>query len=454
MAEIDSSIFKAYDVRGVFPTQINEEIAYKVAQAYVELFKPKTVVLGKDVRLSGPTMWEAAKNGFIDAGVNVIDIGVISTDMLYFAAANYECDGGMSITASHNPKEYSGIKMVKKGAIPISGDSGIYTIRDYVIAGKSIKKFIKGRVTRLNLLDEYCTKILSFLKPLKKHYKIVANANFGVSGLVLQKLIEKGNLPIELVAKIDFTPDGNFPKGAPNPMLEDRRTETISTVKELHPDFGIAWDADADRVFFYDEAGNAIESYFITAILSQYFLHEVEFAKILCDTRLIYAIQAMCDANHGTLIINKAGHSFIKETMRKDDVIFGGEMSGHYYFKDFFYADNGMIPLMIMLNLLENVTKLSDLSNPLTEKYFISNEKNIEVASAEKVISFIKNKYHNFANINYIDGITFEYENWRFNLRSSNTEPLIRLNVESLDKELMERMTREILQDITDHKND
>jgi phosphomannomutase len=444
MPSIDPAIFRAYDIRGIYPDQINEDIVYRIAQAYSWYVGPETVVVGHDVRISGPSLAQAAIKGFEDAGVNVIDIGQISTDMMYFTVANYGYDGGIAISASHNPKEYNGVKMVRRDAVPIAGDSGIPQMRDWVLAGNKLSGKTFGRTQKKDILDDYCRKVLSFLTiPLTKHYKVVANANFGMSGLALRRLIELGNLPIDLV-ELNFTPDGSFPKGRPDPMIPELRIETENKVKEVGADFGVAWDGDADRCFFYTQTGESIEGYFTTAVLATYFLQKYPGSNIYCDPRLIWAVQKRVAELGGKLFITPAGHSFIKEEMRKENIIFGGEATGHYYFRDFFFCDNGMIPFIIMLQLLEGVDHISDLYTQLLAVYHISGELDFEVHDAQAVITAVKNKYINSGEFSDIDGISFSYPQWRFNLRASNTEPLVRLNVEGYDQELVSTKTQEL----------
>ncbi len=445
MPTIDPAIFRAYDVRGIYPDTINEDIAYRVAQAYAAYIHPVDVVVGHDVRISGPSLAEAAIRGFVDAGVNVINIGQISTDMMYFTVAHYGYDGGIAISASHNPREYNGVKMVRTGAIPIAGDSGIPQIRDWVLSGQKIVSERKGTIVEKDILDDYCHKVLSFLKiPLTKHYKIVANANFGMSGLALQRLIHLGNLPLEVV-ELNFTPDGTFPKGRPDPMIPELRVETEEKIREVGADFAIAWDGDADRSFFYNQHGESLDGYFTTCVLAKYFLQLFPGSTIYSDPRLIWAVKDTVASLGGKLVIDKAGHSFIKETMRRENAIFGGEITGHYYFRDYFFADNGMVALIIMLQLLEKCSHISDLYDQLVSKYFISGERDIETTKADEILQVVKEKYFDGSTFTDIDGISFEYPLWRFNLRASNTEPLIRLNVESLQKSIVDQKTVEIL---------
>ena len=446
-------IFKAYDVRGIHPTEINEQDMYKIARAYCEFVKPSEVVIGCDVRLSSPSMKQAAIKAVTDLGIKVIDVGEISTDMLYFAVANYGYAGGFSITASHNPKEYSGVKFVREGSRPISSDTGLFEIRD--IAEKDNLEITNFELSEENLklvekkdiMADYITKIKSFADFSKfKSFKIVANPNFGVGGRAIDKLLEGTNID---VVKLNWESDGNFPKGRPDPLIPENREEISKLVVENGADFGVAWDADADRCFFFTEKGEFIEGYFITALLGKIFLERNAGATILHDPRLIWAIRDIAKENGGKDVINKSGHAFIKERMRNDNVVFGGEMSAHYYFRDYFYCDNGLIPFVMMLEFLSTEDKT--LSEIMTEmfwnKYFVSGEINREVSDVKSKIAEAKEKYSPDAkSVDEIDGVSIEFEDWRFNLRGSNTEPVIRLNVEAKLKELMEAKRDELLE--------
>ncbi len=443
MTDINRAIFKAYDIRGIYPTEINEETVYRTAQAYAVFVKPKEVVLGKDVRISSPSLWKAAASGMTDAGVNVIDIGTISTDMLYFAVARYGFDGGITISASHNPREYNGMKVVREKAIPISSDTGLQDILEIALKSEGIVENKKGEIVKKDIMEDYLNHIRSFIDIGKvSPLKVVANANFGLAGEVVKSLTR--DMPVEIVP-INFTPDGNFPKGRPDPLIPQNRQETISKIDETGADFGVAWDADADRCFFFDEAGEFIEGYFITALLAKIILKKYPGSKIIFDPRLTWANIDTVTENGGIPIINKCGHSFFKDRMRREDAAFAGEMSAHYYFRDNFYADNGMIPFMMMLEALSVTgSSLSQLLSPLRSKYFVSGEINKTVNSAQKIIDFLEDKYRD-STIDHIDGLSIEYPEWRFNLRPSNTEPLLRLNLEARSRDLMEEKRDEIV---------
>lgn len=449
---MNPSIFKAYDIRGIYPDEINEEDAYKIAKAYCKFVKPKEVVIGSDVRISSPALKKSAVNAVTEEGIKVIDVGTISTDMLYFAVANYGYSGGFSVTASHNPKEYNGMKLVREESKPISGDTGIFEIRDLAmnyqsdITNYKLSEEDKKLVEKKDILEDYIAKTKTFADFSKfKKFKIVANANFGVAGKNVDKLLEGTNIEI---VKLNWNPDGNFPKGRPDPLIPENREEISKLVVENEADFGVAWDADADRCFFFTEKGEFIEGYFITALLSKIFLEREKGGKIVHDSRLVWAIEDVARESGGSDISTKAGHAFIKERMKKEDAIFGGEMSAHYYFRDYFYCDNGLIPLVMMLEFLSAEEKtLSEIMNEMFwNKYFVSGEINNEVSDVKTVLQKAKEKYSADAkDILEIDGISIELENWRFSLRGSNTEPVIRLNVEAKEKALMETKRDELL---------
>jgi len=444
---IDASIFKAYDIRGVYPTDLNEELAYRIAQGYVQYVQPKGKVgVGMDVRLCSPKLKEAVIKGLTDAGVDVLDVGLISTDMIYFAVGNYGLAGGIQVTASHNPAEYGGLKMVREKAFPIYGDQGVEQIRDMILADKDkITSDKKGQVGQKNILDDFANFLLKFFDPKSiKPLKIVINPNFGFQGEVIKYVAKKHNLPITFVGLND-KPDGTFPKGRPDPFVPENRPEFLNLVKSERADFGIAWDADGDRVFFATEKGDFIESYYMNALFIAEILEKNHGGKIIYDPRYTWALIDAAKTHGGEAIIEKVGHSFIKARMKKEDALFCGESSGHTYFKDFWYADCGMIPALTVMEMVSKKgKKLSELVEPLFNKYFISGEKNTTVSDAKIVLGKIKEKYAD-AQISEIDGISIEYSDWRANIRPSNTEPLFRLNVEGKTQEVVDLKTKELV---------
>jgi len=448
---MDEKIFKAYDIRGIYPNEINELDVYKIAKAFCEFVKPSEVVIGSDVRLSSPALKKVAIKAVTDLGIKVIDVGEISTDMLYFSVAHYGYASGFSLTASHNPKEYNGMKCVREESRPISADSGLFNIRDMALAMELDESVLQGEINeglieKKDILADYTAKIKTFADFSKfRNFKIVANPNFGVAGRALDKLLENTNISVE---KLNYNPDGNFPKGRPDPLIPENRDEISKLVVSTGSNFGVAWDADADRCFFFTEKGEFIEGYFITALLAKIFLQRNSGESIIHDTRLTWAIEDIVKKNNGVAIATKAGHSFIKERMRKENAVFGGEMSAHYYFRDYFFCDNGMIPLVMMMEFLSTQEKtLSEIMHEMFwNDYFVSGEINTQVADVAAIIAQAKEIYSEGAvKIDETDGISIDHADWRFNFRGSNTEPLIRLNVEARSQELMKEKRDELL---------
>ena len=444
---MNTEIFKSYDIRGVYPKEINEDTIYKIGQAYVKIIKPQgKVVVSRDVRIHSESLVKALINGLTDAGMDVVDIGLVSTEMLYFAVANYGFAGGLQVTASHLPAEYNGLKLVREEAKPVFSDNGLYEIRDLIVAGKEkIESELKGTLEQKDVLEDFSKFSLDFIdsqtiKPLK----LVYNPNFGFEAEVLKKVVEIGSLPLTL-AGLNDKPDGTFPKGRPDPFRPENRPEFIEKVKSEQADLGVAWDADADRVFFCTKEGVFVEPYFMSALLIKIILAKNPGAKIVYDPRYTWALIDSAKVNGGEAVISRVGHSFIKEKMREVDAVFCGESSGHIYFKNFWYADSGMIPLLLVLELISKGGDLDDLLKPYFEKYFISGEINTDVKNGEGKIAELKEKYAD-GKIDELDGLSVEYNrDWRFNVRPSNTEPLLRLNVEAKNKELMEEKRDELL---------
>jgi phosphomannomutase len=440
---MDTSIFRAYDIRGIYPEQINEEVAYKIAQAYSKFLNPKTIALGMDVRLSSPKLFDAVKRGLVDHGVNVVSIGVISTDMLYFAVAEYGYDGGITVSASHNPKEYNGLKLVCAKAVPISSDSGIMEIKEIVASGYLNKAETPGQFAAKDITNEYLKKCLSFVDVGKiKPLRVVANAMFGPALLNVQLM----NLPVQLIM-LNEDPDGSFPKGQPDPLQIQNQQETIELIRETHPDFGVAWDADADRCFFFDEKGRFIFPYYISLFLAEYFCRKEPGAKIVHDLRLVRGLQERVGQLGGELTTIKAGRSYFNPAMTKLNAIFGAETSGHYYFRDFYSADNGLVPFLIMLQIVsQSDKKMSELFDEYFEKYPISGEVNYKLTSPDELPTILQKIEAKFADatIDKTDGLSIEYPDWRANIRGSNTEAMLRLNVEAKDPDLLKEKTEEL----------
>jgi len=444
---INPSIFKAYDIRGVYPTDLNEELAYRIAQAYVQYIQPQGKIgVGMDVRLCSPSLKKAVIEGLTDSGVDVLDVGLVSTDMIYFAVGYYHLAGGIQVTASHNPAEYGGLKMVREKAFPIYGNQGIEQIRDAILSGrKKVKAKKKGQVEKKDILDDFAVFLLKFFDPkVIKPLKIVINPNFGYQGEVLRYVVKRHNLPVTLIGLND-KPDGSFPKGRPDPFIPENRPEFLELVKTTKADLGIAWDADGDRVFFATEKGDFIESYYMNALFIAEILEKNHGGKIIYDPRYTWALIEAAKAHGGEAILERVGHSFIKARMKKEDALFCGESSGHTYFRDFWYADCGIIPpLMVMEMISKKGKKLSELVEPLFNHYFISGEINTAVTNPQMVLGKIKEKYAD-AQISEMDGVSLEYSDWRANIRPSNTEPLFRLNVEGKNKKIVALKTKELV---------
>ena len=446
--------FKAYDIRGVYPDDIDEKGYYRIAKAYVYLFKPKTMVLGMDARLSSPPLKAALSQGFVDAGVDVIDIGKITTDMLYFAVGEYGYSGGIVVSASHNPKQYNGMKLVREKVTAISSDTGLFDIRDVVKEGKdeSVTSDKKGTVTERDILDDYLRYVLKSIDTSKiKRFRFVGNANFGYVSRGVAKLVKDLNL--DLLPQ-NFEPDGSFPKGQPDPMQPGNRAETAQLVKDEHTDFGVIWDADADRVMFFDEGGEFISGAYVTALLADILLDKYGHDNaIIFDPRVIWPTVDVVEKKGGRAIISKSGHAFMKDRMRKENALFAGEMSAHYYFREFFNADNGLIPFLLVLEHLSKLgTSFSEMMAPYMAGHYMSGELNYKVKDIKKVIAAVRDKYGKEGKEDFTDGFSLDTPEWRFNIRASNTEPLLRLNIEARKDGLVDKIKSEIEQIIESDK--
>lgn len=440
--------FKAYDIRGKLGVELNVDIVYRIGRAYAAFLKPKSVVVGGDVRLTSNELKHAFTNGLRDEGTDVIDIGMCGTEEIYFATSYLKTDGGCVVTASHNPIDYNGLKMVRAGSQPISGDTGLNDIKRLAEENKfaPVDPAKRGSYTEQSTLDAYVQHLLSYIDIAKlKPLKLVVNAGNGAAGHVIDA-IEK-YLPFEFI-KIHHEPDGTFPNGIPNPLLHENQPVTSQAVLAHGADMGIAWDGDFDRCFLFDELGQFTEGYYIVGLLAESFLIKNPGAKIIHDPRLVWNTQDIVRASEGIPVQSKTGHAFIKERMRLEDAVYGGEMSAHHYFRDFFYCDSGMIPWLLVAELL--CSKNEPLSSMLADriaKFPSPGEINSHVADAKSAIDRVFNLYSPTAkNIDRTDGISLEFDDWRFNLRMSNTEPVVRLNVETRgDKTLVDKKTKEIL---------
>jgi len=430
--------FKAYDIRGQLGTQLDETIVYNIARAFGETLKPKVIVVGGDARETSESLKLAAANGLRDAGVDVLDIGMVGTEEIYFATSHLGTDGGIEVTASHNPIDYNGMKLVREGSRPISGDTGLFDIKAAaeVANWADVDPANRGSYTETSILIDYVQHLLGYINSQNiKPLKLVVNSGNGAAGHVIDELevqFKALSIPIEFI-KVHHEPDPTFPNGIPNPLLVENRAHTADVVIAHGADMGIAWDGDFDRCFLFDEKGAFVEGYYIVGLLAEAFLQKNQGAKIIFDPRVYWNTVDIVEANQGQAVMSKTGHAFIKERMRKEDAVYGGEMSAHHYFRDFFYCDSGMIPWLLVAELLcvknEN---LSSLVKDRIAKYPSSGEINFKVDDAEAVFERIKNyDWGEAYELGSIDGLDMVFEAWRFNIRSSNTEPLIRLNLES-----------------------
>ncbi|MFW2096864.1 phosphomannomutase CpsG [Acinetobacter sp. ULE_I057] len=428
--------FKAYDIRGKLGTELNEEIAYKVGRAYGQIYQPKTIVIGCDIRLTSEALKQATIRGLNDAGVDVLDLGMTGTEEVYFAAFHLDVQGGIEITASHNPMDYNGMKLVRENARPISADTGLKDIQSLAESEQFIEVEKKGSVKKYNILPEFIEHLLTYIDPSKiRPLKLVMNAGNGAAGHVVDAIEEKFkalNIPVEFI-KIHNHPDGTFPNGIPNPILVENRDSTRNAVLIHHADMGIAWDGDFDRCFLFDEKGQFIEGYYIVGLLAQAFLLKQAGEKIVHDPRLVWNTLDIIEQYNGIAVQSKSGHAFIKDVMREHNAAYGGEMSAHHYFRDFAYCDSGMIPwLLAILVVSETQQSLSSLVEGMIERFPCSGEINFKVEDTQKTIQKI---FDHFADLNpaidQTDGVSLDFGEWRLNVRASNTEPLLRLNIES-----------------------
>ncbi|MBK5015913.1 MULTISPECIES: phosphomannomutase CpsG [Pantoea] len=431
--------FKAYDIRGELGTELNEDIAYRIGRAYGEFIRPKTIVVGGDVRLTSESLKLALANGLRDAGTDVLDIGMSGTEEIYFATFHLGIDGGIEVTASHNPMNYNGMKLVREGARPVSGDTGLRDVQRLAEANDfaPVEESKRGSYKQISVLDAYVDHLMGYidLNNFTKPMKLVINSGNGAAGHIIdeiEKRFEQAKAPVSFI-KVHHEADGNFPNGIPNPLLPECRKDTSDAVREHQADMGIAFDGDFDRCFLFDENAEFIEGYYIVGLLAEAFLKKEAGAKIIHDPRLTWNTIDVVTKAGGIPVMSKTGHAFIKERMREEDAVYGGEMSAHHYFRDFAYCDSGMIPWLLVAELLAvKGETLSGLVSERMKAFPCSGEINFKVENTQKVIENIKAKYlKDCINENYIDGVSIEFESWRVNVRNSNTEPLLRINVES-----------------------
>src|SRR6478752_10517124 len=443
---LDPTVFKAYDVRGLYLSELDEEGAYAIGRAYVEQFEPRCIAVGRDMRLSSPTMARAVIEGAADAGADVLDVGMVGTEMVYFTVGALELDGGIMVTASHNPKEYTGMKIVRRGALPVGGDSGLMEIR---ARAASLEDRSEGqslaRVRQEDIWPRWVDAVLSFIdvdavKPLR----IVIDAANGMAGVMLPPVLDR--LPIDVV-RCFFEPDGTFPNHEPNPLLPENREFIIAKLREEHADIGVAFDGDADRCFFLDDTGEFVPGDFVTALLAESIVQRDPGAKILYDVRASWAVPETIERAGGIPLVNRVGHAFFKHRMREEGAVFGGEVSGHYYFRDFSQADSGVIPFLLMLELIsKRGQKLSELLTAYRARYFITGELNTPVPDVALKLQELKERFGQEGIVSHLDGLSVDAPDWHKNVRPSNTEPLLRLNLEALSPELMERKRDEVLE--------
>jgi phosphomannomutase len=443
---LEPQVFKAYDVRGIYPSELDEAGAEAIGRAFVQVFEPRRIAVGHDMRLSSPGMTEAVVRGVTAAGADVLELGLVGTEMVYFAVGELGLDGGIAVTASHNPKEYTGMKIVRSGALPVGGDSGLLDIRDRALSPSHMPEGLSpGHVHGYDIWPQYVDRVLSFidvvaLRPLR----IVIDAANGMAGAMLPAVLEW--LSRVETARFFFAPDGTFPNHEPNPLLPENREFIVARTLEERADFGVAFDGDADRCFFVDDTGEFVPGDFATALFAESILAKEPGAKIIYDVRASWAVPETIRRAGGIPLVNRVGHAFIKHRMREEDAAFAGEVSGHYYFRDFSQADSGVIPFLLMLELIsKNGKSLSEILKPFRERYFITGELNTPVASVAQTLQELKERFGREGRVIELDGISVEAEDWHMNVRPSNTEPLLRLNLEARSPELMERKRDEVL---------
>jgi phosphomannomutase len=445
---LEPKVFKAYDVRGIYGEELDEDGAYAIGRAYVEEFEPKQIAVGRDMRVHSPAMAAAVIEGAADGGAGVMDIGLVGTEMLYFAVGELDLDGGIEVTASHNPKEYTGMKIVRRGALPVGGESGLLAVRDRALAitdrpqGQSL-----GRVRQVDVYPAFVKRVLSFvdlaaIKPLR----VVIDAANGMAGAMLPPVLER--LPIDAVTCF-FEPDGTFPNHEPNPLLPENREFIIRKTIEENADLGVAYDGDGDRCFFVDDTGDFVPGDFVTALLAELILEKEPGGggKVIYDVRASWAVPETIKRAGGVPLVNRVGHAYIKHRMREEGAVFAGEVSAHYYFRDFSQADSGVIPFLLMLELIsKRGRRLSEILEPYRSRYFITGEINTPVSDVAAKLQELEERFGQEGTISHLDGISVVSDDWHFNVRPSNTEPLLRLNLEARSRELMERKRDEVLE--------
>jgi phosphomannomutase len=440
---LDPKVFKAYDVRGLYPGELDETGAYAIGRAYVEQFGAARIAVGRDMRVSSPSMAESAREGAADAGAEVLDVGLVGTEMLYFAVGDLELDGGIMVTASHNPKEYTGMKIVRAGALPVGGESGLLDVRDRALAADWQER-PRGVIRSEDVWAGFVGRVLSFvdvssLRPLR----IAVDAANGMAGTMLPPVLER--LPMLDVVRCYFEPDGSFPNHEPNPLLPENRAFIVERTKAEGADFGVAFDGDADRCFFVDDSGEFVPGDFTTALFAESILEREPGGKVIYDVRASWAVPEAIEAAGGVPLVNRVGHAFIKQRMREEGAVFGGEVSAHYYFREFSQADSGTVPFLLMCDLVSRRGSLSDVLAQFRSRYFITGELNTPVADVPAKLAELEKRFGPEGTVSHLDGLSVEAADWHFNVRPSNTEPLLRLNLEARSQELMDARRDEVL---------
>jgi phosphomannomutase len=454
---LDPSVFKAYDVRGIYPSELDEEGAHAIGRAFVQVFEPSRIAVAHDMRVTSPAIADAVIRGASEEGAEVLDVGLVGTEMLYFAVGELGLEGGVVVTASHNPKEYTGLKIVRRGALPVGGESGLLEIRNRALSVETDARArparpeppsegrSPGRVHPYDIWDQYVERVLSFVDleeigPLK----VVIDAANGMAGVMLPTVLER--LPQIETIRFFFEPDGTFPNHEPNPLLPENREFIVAKTLEEQADFGVAFDGDADRCFFVDDSGEFVPGDFATALFAESVLEKEPGAKIIYDVRASWAVPETIERNGGIPLVNRVGHAFIKHRMREEDAAFAGEVSGHYYFRDFTQADSGVIPFLLMHEIVsKRRQKLSEILRPFRDRYLITGELNTPVPDVAGKLRELEERFGKEGRVTHLDGISVEAEDWHMNVRPSNTEPLVRLNLEARTPELLGRKRDEVL---------
>jgi phosphomannomutase len=436
-------VFKAYDVRGIYQSELDEDGAYAIGRAYVEQFEPQRIAVGRDMRLSSPSMAAAVIEGAADGGADVLDVGMVGTEMVYFAVGDLELDGGVAVTASHNPKEYTGMKIVRRGALPVGGESGLLEVRDRALR-REWREAARGQVVQEDIWDRFVERVLSFVDVAAiGRLRVVIDAANGMAGVMLPPVLER--LPQVDAVRFFFEPDGTFPNHEPNPLLPENREFIVTKTRSEGADFGVAYDGDADRCFFVDDSGEFVPGDFVTALFAQHVLEKEPGGKVIYDVRASWAVPEAISAAGGVPLVNRVGHSFIKQRMRDEGAVFAGEVSAHYYFRDFSQADSGVIPFLLMLELVSRRGSLSAVLEPYRSRFFLTGEINTPVSDVALKLQELKERFGPEGRVSHLDGLSVDADDWHFNVRPSNTEPLLRLNLEARSEDLMHRKRDEVL---------